>query len=115
MQPFTQSTHARCWIFESAEALATERAWLKRGDGVMNLQKLLQRIAESLHAFPCVVGIEALNEPWQFTPMDVLKAFYWDAYWAVRTAAWPRSAPPPRATAASRRRSRRSRGAAAPP
>ena len=34
-----------------------------------------------------MIGIEALNEPWQFTPIDVLKAFYWDAYWAVRAAA----------------------------
>ena len=34
-----------------------------------------------------MLGVEALNEPWQFTPLDVLKAFYWDAYWAVRAAA----------------------------
>ena len=34
-----------------------------------------------------MLGVEALNEPWQFTPLDVLKAFYWDSYWAVRSAA----------------------------
>ena len=34
-----------------------------------------------------MLGVEALNEPWQFTPLDVLKAFYWDSYWAVRAAA----------------------------
>lgn len=48
---------------------------------------VFQRIAVSLRGFDAVIGIEALNEPWQFTPIDVLKAFYWDAYWAVRAAA----------------------------
>jgi glucan 1,3-beta-glucosidase len=33
---------------------------------------------------PVVVGMEALNEPWDFTPIDVLKKFYWDAYMIVR-------------------------------
>ena len=46
-----------------------------------------QRIALRLHSYTAVLGLEALNEPWQFTPIDVLKAFYWDAYWAVRAAA----------------------------
>ena len=56
-------------------------------DNIRSTVALLQRIAVSLRGFACVVGIEALNEPWQYTPIDVLKAFYWDGYWAVRTAA----------------------------
>jgi len=56
-------------------------------DNIRSTVQLLQRIAVSLRGFDAVVGIEALNEPWQFTPIDVLKAFYWDAYWAVRAAA----------------------------
>mmetsp|Transcript_42693 Transcript_42693/g.106257 ORF Transcript_42693/g.106257 Transcript_42693/m.106257 type:complete len:643 (+) Transcript_42693:162-2090(+) len=56
-------------------------------DNIRATVQLLQRIAVSLRGFEAVVGIEALNEPWQYTPIDVLKAFYWDAYWAVRAAA----------------------------
>ena len=47
----------------------------------------VQHIASTLRHYPAVLGVEALNEPWQFTPLDVLKAFYWDSYWAVRAAA----------------------------
>uniref|UniRef100_A0A7S3FJY2 Glycoside hydrolase family 5 domain-containing protein n=1 Tax=Haptolina ericina TaxID=156174 RepID=A0A7S3FJY2_9EUKA len=56
-------------------------------DNIRNTVELLQQIAFTLRGFESVVGIEALNEPWQFTPIDVLKAFYWDSYWAVRAAA----------------------------
>ena len=49
--------------------------------------QVLQQIAITLESFNAVLGLEALNEPWQYTPLDVLKAFYWDAYWAVRAAA----------------------------
>ena len=51
------------------------------------LKQVLQQIATTLESFNAVLGLEALNEPWQYTPLDVLKAFYWDAYWAVRAAA----------------------------
>mmetsp|Transcript_52623 Transcript_52623/g.87384 ORF Transcript_52623/g.87384 Transcript_52623/m.87384 type:complete len:653 (+) Transcript_52623:97-2055(+) len=56
-------------------------------DNVRATVQVLQRIAMSLRHFPALVGLEALNEPWQFTPLDVLKVFYWEAYWAVRAAA----------------------------
>ena len=56
-------------------------------DNLRGTVSLLQRIALSLRSYSAVLGMEALNEPWQFTPLDVLKAFYWDAYWAVRAAA----------------------------
>ena len=56
-------------------------------DNIRATVSLLQAVALSLKGFPAVLGLEALNEPWQFTPLDVLKAFYWDAYWAVRAAA----------------------------
>lgn len=56
-------------------------------DNIRTTVQVLQRIAIALRNFPAVIGIEALNEPWQFTPIDVLKSFYWESYWAVRTAA----------------------------
>ena len=27
-----------------------------------------------------VWGLEPVNEPWQYTPLETLKKFYWDAY-----------------------------------
>lgn len=56
-------------------------------DNLRSTVTLLQKIAQSLRTYPAVIGLEALNEPWQFTPLDVLQAFYWDSYWAVRAAA----------------------------
>jgi glucan 1,3-beta-glucosidase len=56
-------------------------------DNMRSTVGLLQKIAQRFGQYSCILGIEALNEPWQFTPIDVLKAFYWDAYWAVRASA----------------------------
>eukprot|EP00966_Prymnesium_polylepis_P251463 5813883-Prymnesium_polylepis.1 len=35
---------------------------------------------------PAVWGLEPVNEPWQFIPLEPLKQFYWDAYWITRRA-----------------------------
>jgi len=56
-------------------------------DNVRATVQILQRIAISLRQYPAVIGLEALNEPWQFTPLDLLKTFYWESYWAVRATA----------------------------
>lgn len=66
--------------------------WLARARAIARrlhlvLAQVLQQIATTLESFNAVLGLEALNEPWQYTPLDVLKAFHWDAYWAVRAAA----------------------------
>ena len=63
--------------------------WARASAARMHLvpTQVLQQIATTLESFNAVLGLEALNEPWQYTPLDVLKAFYWDAYWAVRAAA----------------------------
>lgn len=34
-----------------------------------------------------MLGIEPVNEPWQFTPIDVLKRFYWEGYLIVKRSA----------------------------
>ena len=68
-------------------------------DHLRSTINLLQRIALELRNHPAILGLEALNEPWQFTPIDLLKAFYWDAYWAVRAASphWYDGIVPPKA------------------
>lgn len=31
-----------------------------------------------------VIGIEPVNEPWEETPIEILKQFYWDSYLIVQ-------------------------------
>ena len=33
------------------------------------------------------LGLEPVNEPWQYTPIDVLKKFYWEGYLIVKRSA----------------------------
>jgi glucan 1,3-beta-glucosidase len=33
---------------------------------------------------PIVIGLEPLNEPWEYTPLDALKDFYWASYQIVQ-------------------------------
>jgi glucan 1,3-beta-glucosidase len=37
------------------------------------IESLAIRYADS----SSVLGLEPVNEPWQFTPLDILKRFYW--------------------------------------
>mmetsp|Transcript_19787 Transcript_19787/g.63636 ORF Transcript_19787/g.63636 Transcript_19787/m.63636 type:complete len:746 (-) Transcript_19787:112-2349(-) len=48
---------------------------------------VLAAIASRYASNPTVLGVEAVNEPWQFTPIDVLKEFYWRAYLRVKEIA----------------------------
>jgi glucan 1,3-beta-glucosidase len=36
---------------------------------------------------PAVLGLEPLNEPWQYTPIEELKRFYWEGYKIVKRGA----------------------------
>ncbi|TDH70334.1 hypothetical protein CCR75_002904 [Bremia lactucae] len=36
---------------------------------------------------PAILGLEPANEPWEHTPMDVLKDYYWKAYKRVKSRA----------------------------
>jgi glucan 1,3-beta-glucosidase len=42
--------------------------------------KAIQVIAERYKDEPAMLGLEPINEPWQYTPIDLLKKFYWDGY-----------------------------------
>jgi hypothetical protein len=44
-------------------------------------------IVDRYGGHPAVLGIEPVNEPWQFTPIDVLKRFYWEGYLIVKRSA----------------------------
>ena len=64
MQPFTQSTHARCWIFESAEALAAERA------------KARTAAAERVAAAAAAAGGEAAPPPLSVEEEALVRQFF---------------------------------------
>lgn len=76
---WSDSTHFAHWpcrsagwqgAFDPSSMSYTAISW----DNLRSTVSLLQRIALSLRAYPAVLGLEALNEPWQYTPLDVLKA-----------------------------------------
>ena len=48
---------------------------------------VLDEIIDAHKSHSAVWGLEPVNEPWQFTPLDELKAFYWKGYHAVRDKA----------------------------
>lgn len=49
--------------------------------------KVVRRITERYATHPAINGLETVNEPWQFTPLRILKEFYWKSYKVVRAIA----------------------------
>lgn len=45
---------------------------------------VIQIIVEKYKGHPAVLGLEPVNEPWQYTPMEELKQFYWEGYLIVK-------------------------------
>jgi glucan 1,3-beta-glucosidase len=49
--------------------------------------RVLTTIVDKYKSHPAVWGLEPVNEPWQFIPIETMKEFYWNAYWIVRRGA----------------------------
>jgi len=49
--------------------------------------RILETVARAYGAQRAVFGIEPVNEPWQYTPLKVLKDFYWRGYKRVKAIA----------------------------
>jgi glucan 1,3-beta-glucosidase len=45
------------------------------------------RIVERYANHPAIAGLEPANEPWELTPMEVLKDYYWKSYKRVKVLA----------------------------
>ena len=54
---------------------------------VKHALKVLQKIVDRYSGHPAVLGLEPLNEPWQYTPLPILKRFYWEGYLIVKKSA----------------------------
>jgi glucan 1,3-beta-glucosidase len=48
---------------------------------------VIQEIVNLYGDHPAVLGLEPINEPWQYTPIHELQNFYWDGYLIVKKAA----------------------------
>jgi glucan 1,3-beta-glucosidase len=48
---------------------------------------VIQIITDTYAGHPAVLGLEPVNEPWQYTPIDELKKFYWEGYLIVKRGA----------------------------
>ena len=44
-------------------------------------------MVEKYKDHPAVYGLEPVNEPWEFTPIDKLKRYYWNGYLIVKESA----------------------------
>ncbi|CAK4629010.1 unnamed protein product [Aphanomyces euteiches] len=55
-----------------------------------NLNQSLEavsRIVKRYASHPAVLGLQPVNEPWELTPIDVLKNFYWESYKRIKSLA----------------------------
>ena len=48
---------------------------------------VIKIIVDTYGGHPAVLGLEPVNEPWQYTPIEVLKRFYWEGYLLVKRGA----------------------------
>lgn len=73
------------WIgtFDPVQAVYTD---INR-DNIQHMLDVIDIVVEKYKDHPAVLGLEPLNEPWQFTPIDELKSFYWEGYLRVKSKA----------------------------
>jgi glucan 1,3-beta-glucosidase len=45
---------------------------------------VISKIVSRYQSFSSVMGLEPLNEPWQYTPINILKRYYWEGYKIIK-------------------------------
>jgi len=80
------------WPFRTAEWMGqfdskTATYTTKNETNIQHTLDTIQVMIDMYSNETAVLGIEPVNEPWQFTPLDWLKQFYWDSYEKVREGA----------------------------
>jgi glucan 1,3-beta-glucosidase len=56
-------------------------------DNIQHALDVIQVMVDRYKDHPAVLGLEPVNEPWQYTPIDELKKFYWEGYLIVKRSA----------------------------
>jgi len=49
-------------------------------DNIKHSLEVIEKIVTTYAGHPAVLGLEPINEPWEYTPIKELKQFYWDGY-----------------------------------
>jgi glucan 1,3-beta-glucosidase len=53
-------------------------------ENIDHVLKVIEAVVLRYKDHPAVLGLEPLNEPWQYTPIEELKQFYWEGYLIVK-------------------------------
>lgn len=56
-------------------------------DNIQHALDVVTAIVDRYSGHPAVLGMEPVNEPWQYTPIEELKQFYWEGYLIVKRGA----------------------------
>eukprot|EP00934_Nitzschia_sp_Nitz4_P002256 Nitzschia sp. Nitz4//scaffold125_size66327//31384//33714//NITZ4_006131-RA/size66327-augustus-gene-0.2-mRNA-1//1//CDS//3329534613//2256//frame0 len=56
-------------------------------ENIQHALDVIQGIVDHFGGHPAVLGIEPVNEPWQYTPIEELKQFYWEGYLITKRGA----------------------------
>eukprot|EP00904_Undaria_pinnatifida_P005193 jgi/Undpi1/1803/HiC_scaffold_12.g05190.m1 len=59
----------------------------KNHSAIAHTLQVVQTMVDLYSNETAVMGLQPVNEPWQFTPLEWLKDFYWDSYHIVREQA----------------------------
>ena len=73
------------WMGEFDQETASYKA-INHGN-IQHALDVVQIIVDTYSGHPAVLGIEPVNEPWQFTPIKELKDYYWEGYLIVKRSA----------------------------
>jgi len=87
-QPFSEVTFQH-WPVRTAEWIGTfdkvSRSYTDiKHDNIQHSLDVIEAMATRYGDHPGVLGLQPVNKPWEFTPTDVLKKFYWDGYLKVK-------------------------------
>lgn len=56
-------------------------------DNINHSLDVIRAIVQKYKDHHAILGIEPVNEPWELTPIDLLKQFYWDGYKITKSIA----------------------------
>jgi len=56
-------------------------------ENIAHSLKVIEEIVRLYRYKPAIYGLEPVNEPWEWSPIEVLKRFYWEGYLIVKKTA----------------------------
>jgi len=56
-------------------------------DNIQHALDVIHAVVDRHKSHPAILGLQPVNEPWQYTPIEELKQFYWEGYLIVKRSA----------------------------